>query len=64
MACASTSRPTETSVFDTLARGTYAEQQPLGCNAQFEIKSCQSRTGMRGDASCTCIPRDALRGFN
>jgi hypothetical protein len=63
MACAS-HPATETSVFDTLARGSPAQMRPAGCNPQFEIKSCQSSTGMRGDESCTCIPRQALSGFN
>jgi hypothetical protein len=61
MACAANA-PTETSVFDTLARANAVEQRTTStCNPRFEIKSCTTSTGMRFDQSCTCIPRDALR---
>jgi hypothetical protein len=60
MACAS-APSTDTSVFDTLARANHI--QPVGCNASFEIKSCQSTTRARRDQTCTCIPREALRQF-
>jgi len=61
MACA-VSPPTETSVFDTLARADAVEQrQTSSCDTRFQIKSCTTNTGMRFDQSCTCIPRDALR---
>jgi hypothetical protein len=63
MACAS-APPTETSVFDTLAKASNV--QPAGCNERFEIKSCTSttRTRIRQQSdSCTCIAREALRQF-
>jgi len=62
MACAA-SPPTETSVFDTLARAN-AVQQPAGCDTRFEIKSCQSSTGMRGDQACACVSREVLNDPN
>jgi hypothetical protein len=61
MACAARP-PTETSVFDTLARAEAVEQrQTSSCDPRFEIRSCTTHTGMRFDQSCTCISRDTLR---
>jgi hypothetical protein len=63
MACAS-APATDSSVFDTLARANNI--QPVGCDARFEIKSCQSttRTRLRQQSdACTCISRETLRLF-
>lgn len=61
MACAA-NPPTESSVFDTLARADAVEQrQTSSCDPRFEIKSCTTHTGMRFDRNCTCISRDAFR---
>jgi hypothetical protein len=61
MACASAPRA-DTSVFDTLARANAVQQKtPASCNARFEVKSCQSSTGIRNDGACVCIPRELLR---
>jgi hypothetical protein len=62
MACATASPPSESSVFDTLARASQVEQSsPASCNTRFEIKSCHTSTGLRGDQDCVCIPREALQ---